>query len=277
MSGADAAIPALAFFLAGADGARFCLFHRPQLPPRGAIVYIHPFAEEMNHARRIAAQEARALAALGFGVLQIDLGGCGDSAGEWRDATWSAWQRDVCAAADWLAAHCSPHISLWGVRAGALLALDCCALLRTPPARLLLWQPVLSGRRCLIDFLRLGLGLGRRGAPRFGGTDAMRAALADGATLEIAGYELAPALAAGLDGVDGAALAPPAEVCWLEVASAGVPPAAATLRLMARWRADGVALSATLVDDVHFWSAPGHVARHGIGAALAARLAAGPA
>lgn len=47
---------------------------------RGSIVYIHPFAEEMNKSRRMAALQARALTLAGFAVLQLDLIGCGDEA-----------------------------------------------------------------------------------------------------------------------------------------------------------------------------------------------------
>ena len=69
-----------AFFLP-ADGGqqRFCLFHPPQgTQHRGRVLYLHPFAEELNSTRRIVAQQARALAQAGYGVLQIDLlGQCG--------------------------------------------------------------------------------------------------------------------------------------------------------------------------------------------------------
>ena len=57
-----------AFFLAsdfpGTDaldgGQRFCIYHPPALvsvnePVRGLVLYVHPFAEEMNKSRRMAA------------------------------------------------------------------------------------------------------------------------------------------------------------------------------------------------------------------------------
>jgi alpha/beta superfamily hydrolase len=40
----------------------------------------------MNKARRMAALQARALAALGYGVLLLDLHGCGDSSGDFGDS-----------------------------------------------------------------------------------------------------------------------------------------------------------------------------------------------
>ena len=38
-----------AFFLPAEPGERFCLAHVPAGAPRGAIVYVHPFAEEMHN------------------------------------------------------------------------------------------------------------------------------------------------------------------------------------------------------------------------------------
>ncbi|WP_229425321.1 hypothetical protein [Massilia sp. Se16.2.3] len=82
--------PADAFFLDTQGGRRFCLYHAPIGECRGALVYVHPFAEEMNRSRRMAALQARALAARGIGVLQLDLHGCGDSVGDFGDATGMA-------------------------------------------------------------------------------------------------------------------------------------------------------------------------------------------
>ena len=88
-----------AFFLSvdgGRLGQRFCLFHPAQGGvPKGCVLNIHPFAEEMNKSRRMAALQARALAKAGYAVLQIDLFGCGDSSGDFGDASWQDWVGDV--------------------------------------------------------------------------------------------------------------------------------------------------------------------------------------
>ncbi len=52
----------------------------------------------MNKSRRMAALQARAFAAMGFGVLQIDLFGCGDSSGDFSDARWDIWKQDLAIA-----------------------------------------------------------------------------------------------------------------------------------------------------------------------------------
>ena len=179
-------MPATPIFLPTARGQRFCLLHHPgNLPvdPVASILYVHPFAEELNRSRRMVALQCRALAEAGFEVLQLDLEGCGDSAGPFADATWEGWVADVLAAHDWLVARrhqqantpkaASPvepgamgDIWLWGLRAGCLLAAEVArqlprhiakASLGHPiqPAKLLFWQPVSQGAVHLAQFLRL--------------------------------------------------------------------------------------------------------------------------
>ena len=96
------------FFLptpgSSARGQRLCVHHGPGRAARGAVLYLHPFAEEMNKARRMAALQSRALADAGFSVLQIDLFGCGDSSGDFGDATWNDWIDDALLGCAWLQA-----------------------------------------------------------------------------------------------------------------------------------------------------------------------------
>ncbi|MES2018652.1 MAG: hydrolase 2, exosortase A system-associated [Pseudomonadota bacterium] len=214
---------AKAFFLDG----RYCLYHAPQGSCRGAFVYLHPFAEEMNKSRRMAALQARALAAIGYGVLQVDLHGCGDSDGDFAEARWEQWQADVGAASAWLHDRLGQPVGLWGLRLGALLALDYAR--SHPVAQLLLWQPVLAGAAFLTQFLRLRVAgdMLADEAPA-SGTKQLRAQLSAGQRLEIAGYMLAPELAAAIDALDAANLAPACPVHWFEIIAAPdrpLPPA----------------------------------------------------
>ncbi len=111
---AAAGAPAEPFFLEADGGRRFCLYHPPAGPARSALLYVHPFAEEMNRARRMAALQARAFAATGHAVLQIDLAGCGDSSGDFGDARWERWQADLALAAAWLRERTDAPLRLWG-------------------------------------------------------------------------------------------------------------------------------------------------------------------
>ena len=255
-------------FLETAGGPRFCLFHPPAGPCHGALVYLHPFAEELNRTRRMAAVGARRLAAQGVAVLQIDLHGCGDSAGDFGDASWESWKRDVAAAAAWLRARTGCPVGLWGLRLGALLALDCARDPAIAPARLLLWQPVTNGANYLTQFLRLRLAgdllqdktqdkAQDKGQEKAGGTEALRASLRGGDSLEVAGYRLAPALALPIDALDGSKLAPGCPVLWCELTAAPdrpLPPAGA--RVAAAWREQGTRVDVHLAQGPQFWATP---------------------
>src|SRR5438045_2789030 len=122
MSRSRSQAPFEAFFLQGEAGERFCVFYAARGAPLGSVIYLHPFAEEMNKSRRMAALQARAFAARGYAVLQIDLLGCGDSSGGFDDARWSRWKHDVRNAQRWLSDHAEGPMHLWGLRLGALLA-----------------------------------------------------------------------------------------------------------------------------------------------------------
>jgi len=239
-------------------GQRFCLYHAPVAVCRGAVLYLPPFGEEMNKSRRMAAMQARALAQRGYGVLQIDLYGCGDSSGEFADARWDTWLADAALGAAWLQAQLDQPLTLWGLRLGALLAIDFARRLPAPPQALLLWQPLLSGSQWLIQFLRLKMAAGMLDAAEADGggttTGMLRARLQAGETLEIAGYALAPALAAAIENLDAAALVlTGCPVHWIEVAARDdLPPAAAAVARS--WRANGVALAVTVVSGPPFWA-----------------------
>jgi exosortase A-associated hydrolase 2 len=249
--------PAEPFFLEAGTGSRFCLFHRPAGECRAGLVYIHPFAEEMNRSRRMAALAARALAAHGVGVLQIDLHGCGDSSGEFGDARWDTWKADVALASGWLRARLGVDVGLWGLRLGALLALDCARTAAQPLDRLLLWQPAVSGSAYLTQLLRLRLAgdLMLDDGPK-AGTESLRGMLRAGQALEIAGYMLAPELALAIDGIDAAQLAPGSgPVHWFELAAtANRPLSPAANRIMSGWRERGANVHVELVCGQPFWA-----------------------
>lgn len=248
-----------AFFLGAGLSARFCLFHPPQGVCRGAVLYVPPFAEELNRTRRMAALAAQRLAAHGYGVLQIDLYGCGDSAGDFGDARWDLWKDDLDTGAAWLRARLGLPVTLWGLRLGALLALDYAAGASAPLAPPLLWQPVAGGAHYLTQFLRLrtaGAMLGDDAATQ-SGTKASRAALQAGETLEIAGYDLAPALALALDALAApeTLMPPPLTAHWFEVlASTAASPGAAATRTLDAWQAQGATLHVHTVSGAPFWA-----------------------
>ncbi|MDN5882633.1 MAG: hydrolase 2, exosortase A system-associated, partial [Nitrosospira sp.] len=236
-------IPAELFFLKADFGERFCLYHlpHPDRKCRGGLIYVHPFGDEMNKARRMAALQARTFAAMGFGVLQMDLFGCGDSSGEFAEARWNIWKQDLVMARNWLGHRVTAPVSLWGLRLGALLALDFARSSDHAIDRIILWQPVISGESFLTQFLRLRLAnemLSIADTEKSTGTNTMRASLKAGNALEVAGYELAPELAAAIDGLKAADfIVTKKPVHWFEiVAEPGRPMTPAGAKVISVWK-----------------------------------------
>ncbi|MBT9521471.1 MAG: hydrolase 2, exosortase A system-associated [Dechloromonas sp.] len=244
------------FFLPGERGQCFCLYHTPAdvSLARGAVIYLHPFAEEMNKARRMAALQSRAMVAAGFAVLQIDLLGCGDSAGDFSDATWSAWQEDVLRAYRWLRTQTKVPLTLWGVRGGCLLAAS--AAVHLPEkANFIFWQPATSGKQHWQQFMRLKMAGELASGQSRGITEQLRRQLAAGEAVEIAGYTVSPALAEGLEAAE---LEPPArgdrQVIWLETSlrdDATLAPV--SQNRIEHWLTAGYAVHAKVVRGPAFW------------------------
>lgn len=242
-----------ALFLPADDGQRLLICHRAQGVTRGGVLYVPPFAEEMNKARRMANVQARVLAQAGWTVAIPDLAGCGDSSGELVDATWQDWLDDVQRSAAWLRRQADGPLWLWGLRMGCLLAVDASrhdATLR----RLLLWQPPVTGKPLLRQFLRLRMAEAlERGAHR-GMLERLLAQLAEGETVEVAGYEISPSLAAA---IEAATLDPPVGpglLLWREVAreaADALAPAGQSNR--EHWARAGWRLDAGVRQGPAFW------------------------
>lgn len=256
--------PAQGFFLPVAGSQRYCLHHPPQTRLRHLVLHVHPLAEELNKTRRMATLQARALAAAGDAVLQIDLLGCGDSAGDFTDGSWNAWLDDLHAAIQWLRAQYGAPAALWlwGLRAGCLLAADAARGI-AQHSHLLFWQPSFAdGAQQLQQLLRLRLAADMLAQPDTqqhqarGAMDALHGQLQQGQSLDIAGYTLSPALAAGLQ---ASRLSPPntgsaRRLVWLETSNHPTPalsPLAS--RALAPWREAGWSAHGAVVAGPAFW------------------------
>jgi exosortase A-associated hydrolase 2 len=246
---------ARAFFEPTARGSRFTIEHLPPAdrPALGSVVFLHAFAEEMNKSRRMVAVTARQLAAAGWRVTLFDLHGCGDSSGDFGDATWEHWCSDAREVVQKGEQSGKGPLWFWAMRAGALLAPP--LLEQVPEANLLLWQPVTSGQQQLTQFLRLKAAQSALAGGSRVGVSELRARLASGTPTEVAGYMISPELAAGLD---SARLALPdafsGRVEWLEV-SALTPPSLspAAQSLCGQWHAAGKAVRSAAVSGAPFW------------------------
>ena len=252
---------------AGALGRRFAVYHapRPSLM-QGQVVYLHPFAEEMNKSRRMAALQSRALARAGFAVLQMDLLGSGDSDGDFGDASWERWVDDAVFGVRWLAKRASGPLWLWGLRAGCLLATEVAHRL-DQPSRFLFWQPASSGKLLLRQFLRTKIAADMPVGKSHGLMTNLRDRLSSGQSLDIAGYTLSPAMALGLEQATLRSPLRSSQSIWYELslrpddgptagltanssrwADAGSPPIVCTVEGPAFWQTSEIKDAPTLID-----------------------------
>jgi exosortase A-associated hydrolase 2 len=163
------------------------------------LLFVPPFAEEMNRTRRLMSLVGQGLASRGVGSLLPDLPGTGDSDGAFADAGWPEWRDAVACAATHLAGQGAP-VLLMGFRLGCLLALDALATGLAVRSAILV-APVDSGRQHLRHWLRVRAAASLESGQRVSVGD-LQKRLEQGETVECAGYELSPALAAAIAHLD---------------------------------------------------------------------------
>ena len=221
---------------------------------RGRVLYLPPWADEMNKARRMVRMQSRLLAQHGFAVLQIDPSGCGDSSGEHGEARWEQWVEDGTDALRWLAQRYpgAPQL-LWGLRSGCLLACDVAAQ-ADADAALLLWNPLASGRLQWQQFVRLATAVALTGDAGKARADAVKQRLQQGLAVEIAGYDVGPALSTGLE---ASTLKAPARLVaaeMLETSAQAAEDLSPALEAVAeKWRAQGHRVRTSRVHGPAFW------------------------
>ena len=217
-------------FVEGRRGRLFALLRGPTGGSAPFVLVAPPFGDEMNKSRKMVTELAAALADRGIATLVVDPYGTGDSEGEFREADWRGWVDDLLAAVTWATERGLRLHGLLGVRLGALLAAAVASGLPQPVARAVFWQPVVDGQRFVTQFLRLRVAASLM-EDRKETVGALRERSQGGETLEVAGYELSPALLEQLDALrlDPAAAVSLGRLTWLEVvrAEGDGPPAAA--------------------------------------------------
>lgn len=244
------------FYLKSPRGPLFCLYLTPtDKLISESILYLPPFAEEMHKSRRMAALQARAMAHAGYAVLQLDLTGCGDSISDFGEATWDAWRDDVRLAYAWLTSQTNGPITLWGLRIGASLAVDIAPTL-TNISRLLLWQPVISGKQFITQFLRIKLAneMLSEGQVQTG-TKNLWEKLEMDQSFEVGGYMLSPGMACNLSKLALVDLRPTSMVEWIEVgnnASDDITPAGQNV--VEAWHNAKILVHTQAVQGKAFWS-----------------------
>lgn len=226
-------------FIEGNKGPLFCLSFLPPDKSGEIILFLPPFAEELNRCRVMVAMQARQLATKGIGTLLLDYYGTGDSAGDFAETTWAQWQQDIQSAIAWLRHQGYENISLWGMRLGALLAAYIASQSPSSFGRLLLWQPIVDGNKYLTQFLRIRLTFLMERGQTNETTQLIKSALEQYGKTEIAGYELSAQLFHELDAMQLNKLNQLAglEIHWFEwVMEETAEPSPASQKIIQAWR-----------------------------------------
>jgi exosortase A-associated hydrolase 2 len=180
------------FYLDGPRGALFAVWQRPAGGAGKTVLYLPPLAEEMNRSRRTIAALGRTMAERGLGLFVLDLFGTGDSAGAFEEATWAGWLADAAAAVRFIRADGHGIAGVMGLRTGALLALATACEQRLE--RVMLCQPIESGRAYLTGLLRSRVAAGQAGDGPRATIAGLRGLIAAGSGIQIMGHALSSTL-----------------------------------------------------------------------------------
>lgn len=245
-----------ATFVASTRGRILLSIHRPA-SARACVLLAPPFAEEMNKSRRMFALLGEQLARQGLAAVLPDLFGTGDSEGEFADASWDCWRQDLARAATWAESELAPVTALVALRLGAELAADTTESGLLPGVqRVVLWQPVFDRARHLTQFLRLRTAAALTQEDRKD-SDGLKQQLQQGRAVEVAGYELPPALASSMlaSTARGALPSGWTHVHWIEIQRD--PRAALPLpsrKLVDGARAAGAEVASWVTTGEPFWA-----------------------
>lgn len=235
----------------------FALLSEPEMAPKGIVVHVPAFAEEMNKSRRMLTLATEGFVQDGWAVMQFDLSGCGDSSELLEGVDWDIWVEDLGNVLEWCRCR-FPDLSivLWALRGGALIVSDWLAK-SGQACPLLLWQPVLSGKLQLTQFLRL-----KAANDMLSDADArnvmaeLRARIEGGQSVDVAGYRLSARLAQGMSrAVFGVANEGPGQIAVLEIGA----PQSTTLspviqKAVATWSIGDRRVFAEKIVGAAFWS-----------------------
>ncbi|MFT4517653.1 MAG: exosortase A-associated hydrolase 2 [Halioglobus sp.] len=224
--------------------------------PKARIVFIPPFGEEMNRCRSLVAQQARSFATQGYACTLLDFLGTGDSQGELCDATLANWRENIRFTLEKIALEEDVPLILWGLRMGALIALDYAAKFRPAVRDIILWQPVTNGKMFVTQVLRQRVAsLMVRELPAET-TKEIRQKLEEGEKVEVAGYTLGGPLMGDFERIDLAQLT---DLCsgsihWLEhVIEPGKEPGIPAQKAIVQLREQGNTVVLKTFSDPQIW------------------------
>ena len=224
--------------------------------PVGHMIYLPPFGEEMNRCRALVADQARELSSIGYQCTLIDFFGTGDSEGELARASFDIWRQNIELTISTLVNECDIPVTLWGLRTGALIAMDFAVNVEVSVANILLWQPVTSGKRFVNQLLRQRVAALANSGQTAETTGQIMERLRQGECAEVSGYLVADPLITQIENSSMAALSPDCtrKIFWLEnIAEEGDLLSTASQKVVDKWRGEGCDVEAHLFTGPPIW------------------------
>ena len=226
----------------------YAVYHAPSPPRAGGIgvLVCAPLGQESVRFHRLQRVLADRLCECGVAVLRFDYVGSGESDGDDEQADLLSWQADLLLAHDELRRRSRVARVAWlGARLGATAAVAASRGTASPPARLVLWDPVLDGPAYLAELA----GAHARTLAE------MQHRSSAGATAEITdevlGFGLGAAMRAQIAALHPNSAAPPAAARTMLL---GGPADHALSALASRWSALGSPASALTLQQSFDWT-----------------------
>ncbi len=154
-----------------------------------AVIFVPPFAEEMNRSKRMYVLCARLLADAGIHSICFDFAGTGDSSGEWGEYDYAAWKSNLVDVYR-LAQKVSSNISLVCLRDSALISLDLIKQSDIQINKCILWDPVDNGEALARQLIRMKIAASMAGDLKKITTKDVLEEIEQSGFLEVGGYHV---------------------------------------------------------------------------------------
>ena len=202
--------------------------------------------------------QAEDLASNGIVSWSPDLYGTGDSEGEFREATWEKWLQDVEDVLAEIVAQESREVWFIATRLGCALAQHFLDRSGIQISGVILWQPIISGEKYILQLLRIRLIQEKLAGATNATTAGIREKLHSDEILEIGGYEISQELLAKIEQIDmeQRSWSCVRNVYIVEISSdPNSPPTPDLFRAMDNWTSQGYNVHSMKVQGAPFYGA----------------------
>ena len=162
-----------------------------------SVIFVPPFAEEMNRSKRMYVLCARLLADAGIHSICFDFAGTGDSSGEWGDFDYSDWKNNLINVYQY-AKKSTPNVSLITLRDSALISLDLIKQAEIQVNKCVLWDPMDSGEVLTRQLIRMKIANAMTSDFKKITTQEVLDGIEQAGYLEVAGYHISSDLMTSL-------------------------------------------------------------------------------